>query len=492
MTETRHPSAACVRYLPPLAVAALLGLSSCASTADRRDAATASIAGAVPGQWQHASASPAATGTPAAAPLDTSALVAWWTRFNDPVLDQLVTEALKTSPDLRTALSKIEESRARRGVEKANLFPTLSGSVSGREDYNRNHNTGTSTRGDSYAAGLDASWEIDLFGRQRRTLDAATADLAQTEENYHAARVSLVAEVAAAYVSLRSAEEQLAVVEETLATRTETTQIAQWREQAGTGSALDTQQAISTLEQARAALPLLRQTISQTRNQLALLSGLVPGALDTLLAQSRPVPAVPAGIAIGIPADTLRQRPDVRAAERGLEAAIARTGAAERQRLPSLNLSGSLGVEALKAGRLFSPDTTIGSLIGSLSAPLFDAGNIRQQIRIQSALEEQALIGYESTVLTALSEVEDALVAVQRTAERLEILDKATAAAAEAASLAELQYKAGTVDLGTVLDAQRTLLGLREQQVSTTADRTAAHIQLYKSLGGGWEQNAEG
>jgi NodT family efflux transporter outer membrane factor (OMF) lipoprotein len=484
MTETRHPPAACVRCLPSLAVAALLGLSSCASTADRR----ASVAGAVPGQWQHAAASP----SPASAPLDTVALVAWWTRFNDPVLDRLVSEALKSSPDLRTALSKIEESRARRGVEMANLFPTLSGSVSGRENYNRNHHTGASTRGDSYAAGLDASWEIDLFGRQRRTLDAATADLARTEENYHAARVSLAAEVAAAYVSLRSAEEQLAVVGETLATRTGTTQIARWREQAGTGSALDTQQAVSTLEQARAALPALRQTISQTRNRLALLSGLVPGALDTLLAPSRPVPAVPAGIAIGIPADTLRQRPDVRAAERGLEAAIARTGAAERQRLPSLNLGGSLGVEALKAGRLFSPDSTLGSIVGSLSAPLFDAGNIRQQIRIQGALEEQALIGYESAVLTALSEVEDALVAVQRTAERLDILDKATAAAAEAASLAELRYKAGTVDLGTVLDAQRTLLGLREQQVGTRADRTTAHIQLYKSLGGGWERDPEG
>jgi outer membrane protein TolC len=189
---------------------------------------------------------------------------------------------------------------------------------------------------------------------------------------------------------------------------------------------------------------------------------------------------------MGIPAEMLRQRPDVRAAERGLEAAFARTEAARRQRLPALTLSGSIGVEALKAGRLFDPASTVASLLGGLTAPIFDAGRIRQTITIQSELEKQSLNTYESTVLTALSEVENALVAVQRNTERLDILTRATAAAREAASLSALQYEAGQVDLLVSLDAQRTLLDLEQQTVTTAAGRVNAYVQLYKALGGGW------
>jgi len=179
----------------------------------------------------------------------------------------------------------------------------------------------------------------------------------------------------------------------------------------------------------------------------------------------------------------------VRAAGYAVEAAAARTSSARRERLPSLTLSGSLGVEALRAGKLFSPESTVASLLGGLTAPIFSGGSITQTIQIQSAVEKQALIAYEATVLTALSEVENALVSVQRNTERLAILDRATAAAREAATLAGLQYEAGAVDLLTVLDAQRTLLSLEESQISTAADQTTAHIQLYQALGGGWTQS---
>jgi NodT family efflux transporter outer membrane factor (OMF) lipoprotein len=271
-----------------------------------------------------------------------------------------------------------------------------------------------------------------------------------------------------------------------LGTRRETVQLTQWREQAGLGQTLDTQQALSTLEQARASLPALELTIAQTRNQLALLSGRTPGALDSLLAIPRNVPPASTAIAVGIPAETLRQRPDVRAAEHGVEAAFARTTAARRLRLPSFSLSGSLGVEALKAGRLFSPAATVGSLLGNLSAPIFGAGRLGQNIAIQTEREQQAIIAYESTVLTALAEVENALVGIQRHAERLIILAQATAATREAATLSALQYQVGAVDLFASLDAQRTLLSLQQQSVTTAADWTNAYIQLYKALGGGW------
>ena len=452
-----------------------LALCSCATTGSHE---TVGNAVAVPAAWSQGS------GTGGA--LDTAALATWWERFNDPVLSELIGGALCASPDVRTALSKIAEFRALRGVQEAGLFPMLTAGVSGGGTRTRNRDTEITTKSESYRASLDASWQVDLFGQQRQSLNAASADLAQTRENYYGSQVSLAAEVASAYVTLRSSEAQLAVVQHSLGTRSETVQLTQWREQAGTGDALATQQSVGTLEQARSSIPALQLTITETRNQLALLSGRTPGGLDALLAAPCAVPTVQTEIAIGIPAETLRQRPDVRAAERGVEAAFARTRAAQRQRLPALNLSGSFGVEALKAGHLFSPEATVASLLGSLTAPIFDAGRIGHNITVQSEREKQALIAYEAVVLAALSEVENALVAVQRTAERLEILNRATAAAREAATLSGLQYEAGQVDQLVSLDAQRTLLDLEQQAVTTAAGRASAYVQLYKALGGGW------
>ena len=402
------------------------------------------------------------------------------------MLDELVAGALRSSPDVRTALSRIAEFRARRGIERSALFPSLDANVSGGRTRTTNRATDLTSTNESYSASLDASWQIDLFGRQRQTLAAASADLAQTEENYYGAQVSLAADVASTYVALRSAEAQLAVVRDSLGTRGETAQLTQWREQAGTGTALDTQQSLATLELARASIPALQLTITQTRNQLAVLSGRVPGSLDPLLAPPHAVPAAPPNLAVGIPAEVLRQRPDVRAAERGLEAAFARTTAARRQRFPALTLSGSIGVEALTAGRLFNPASTVVNLLGGLTAPLFNAGRITQTIAIQRELEKQSLNTYESTVLIALGEVENALVAVQRNTERMQILTRATAAAREASALSALQYQAGQVDLLVALDAQRTLLDLEQQTVTTAANRATAYVQLYQALGGGW------
>ncbi|MES1167372.1 MAG: efflux transporter outer membrane subunit [Pseudomonadota bacterium] len=460
-----------------LSVGMLLALCSCATTGSRQQDGPAVV---IPPAWQH--------GATVAGALDPAALATWWGRFNDPVLDALITGALRSSPDIRTALSKIAEFRARRGVQRAALFPSLAAEVSGGGTRTRNRATALTTTGENYGASLDASWQVDLFGQQRQLLDAASADLAQNEENYYGAQVSLAAEVASAYVTLRSAEAQLAVVRHSLGTRQETVQLTQWREQAGTGTALDSQQSLGTLEQARATIPQLELGIVQTRNQLTLLSGLTPGALDQLLAAPRDLPAAPAEMAVGIPAEMLRQRPDVRAAERGLAAAFARTTAARRQRLPSLTLTGSVGVDALKAGHLFSPDSTVASILGSLTAPIFDAGRIGQNITIQAEQEKQALNTYDTTVLTALADVENALVAVQRQGERLDLLGRATAAASEAATLSGMEFEAGQVDLLVSLDSQRTLLDLQQQAVTTTADRLSAYIQLYKALGGGWSR----
>lgn len=455
----------------------MLALSGCVHTPE--DPATVADI-SPPATWQNAEKN---LDSPA---LSSAQLATWWQQFNDPILDQLIDTALQNSPDIQTALSRITESRARRGVEKAALLPTLSGSLSAKESYKRDHNTHATTTGDSYAAGLDASWEIDLFGKNRASLAAADADLHQTEENFYYAQVSLAAEIAATYVTLRSSEAQLAVVERTLATRSETTQLALWKEEAGTGDTLDAQQAVSTLEQARATIPALQKSIVQTRNQLCVLLGKIPGSLDEQLSSTSKLPAAPARFAAALPAETLRQRPDIRAAEQAFFAAFQRTKAAELERLPTLNLSGSIGVEALRAGDLFSPDATVGSLLAGLTAPIFQGGRIDQSIAIQTEQQTQAALSYKSTVLTALSEVEDSLIAVQKTSDRITILEKAATAAREADRLAAIRYQAGDIDISAVLDTQRTLLSLEEQLVAASAELLSAYVQLYKSLGGGW------
>ena len=222
----------------------VLLFSSCASTGSRGKIENAVP---VPAAWQQGAVS---KGT-----LDANALTRWWERFNDPALNELILGALRSSPDVRTALSKISEYRARRGLVRAVLFPSLNGDVTGGKTRTRNRNTSVATTNESYGASLDATWQVDLFGLQKKTLDAASADFEQIREYYYGAQVSLSAEVAMAYVNLRSAEMQLSVVQHSLVTRVETVQLTQWREQAGTGNALDTQQSLSSLEQARLRYP---------------------------------------------------------------------------------------------------------------------------------------------------------------------------------------------------------------------------------------------
>lgn len=472
-----------------LCAATALLTTSCSSNAPEPDPNAPTVMGGVtiPDNWQNRGEEVVAE---QAAPTEAEAagpqLAVWWRQFDDPVLDSLIAAALEGSPGIRTALSRIEESRARRGIALSPLLPTLNGRVTGSGSQRRDHENHTTTNSQNYTASLNMSWELDIFGKQQLALDAASADLLQTEENFYAAQVSLVAEVAEAYVQLRAAQAQLRVLYRNIAARAQTTELTLWRAQAGDVSEMEAQQAQSTLEQARAAIPSVEQNIALARNRLALLCGLAPGAFDSLLEAEAPVPVAPVQIAIGIPLETLRQRPDVRASEQALLAATFRTRSAERERLPSISLSASIGVEALRAGRLFSPEATAASLLGGLTAPLFQGGRIMETIAASEAQQQQAMIGYELVILTALSEVENALIGVRQNTDRLDILRRATASADMAATLAAQKYEAGQTDLLTVLEAQRTQLSLEEQAVNTSASLTTSHIQLYKAMGGGW------
>jgi NodT family efflux transporter outer membrane factor (OMF) lipoprotein len=431
----------------------------------------------VPAEWKNVG------NFPVAAP--TRDLSRWWNRFDDPALNRLIAAALKDSPDISSATARIRESRARRDAERAGLFPILDGGVSSNS---RSTDTDSAGRisGTNYSASLDASWEVDLFGRRRSSVQAAAANLGAAEENLNSVHAALAAEIAATYTSLRANEAKLVVLKQTVITREQTAQLATWRQQSGEADTLEASQAQSSLESARAAIPSLEQAIAQGRNQLALLAGREPGALDSMLGGKKDIPHPPNSLAIGIPADTLRQRPDVRVAGYQVLAAAANTRSAEAARYPSLFLSGSLGLNTVKASGFFNPETTAANLATNLTSPIFDAGRIRANIEAASAIEQQAIDAYRSTVLTALADTENALIACRRSAERLATLEKATRLARESDQLARQRYEAGEIDFLAVLDSQRTLLALEDSLLSTRTDRTTAYIRLYQALGGGW------
>ena len=298
--------------------------------------------------------------------------------------------------------------------------------------------------------------------------------------------------MAAGYINLRGLQNRLAVARANLDNQDETLQITRWRNQAGLASSLEVEQAISTTEQTRAQIPALQTSVTQALNALAVLTGHAPGQWGTELATAAPVPPPPPDLALAFPADTLRQRPDVRAAEQRVRAAVARIAVADAARLPGFRLSGSLGLSALTLGSLTNSASLVQSLLASVSATVFDGGAGRAQVRAQQAAMEQALATFEGVALAALQEVEDALVAIQGDTERLQRLQAAADAAAQAERLARQRYTSGLIDFATVLTTQRTLLSTQDSVAGAQASLSTDHVRLYKALGGGWKSDADG
>jgi NodT family efflux transporter outer membrane factor (OMF) lipoprotein len=345
---------------------------------------------------------------------------------------------------------------------------------------------GTGERRELYAIGFDASWEIDVFGRVRRSVEAAQGDLEASQADYDDVLVSLLAEVALNYVEARTLQTQLQVAEENLKTQVETLQLTEWRFEAGLVSGLDVEQAKSNVESTRSRLPSLRTGIEEAKNRLAVLLGELPGVLESEFLARKAIPETPLEVAVGVPAEVLRRRPDVRRAERQLAAQTARVGVATADLYPKFSLPGSIGLEALATHHLFASGSRAWSLTGSVAWPVFKGGSIRQNIEVQNALQEQALQQYEATILTALEEVENALVAYAEEQERRQALAQATAAARRAAELARDQYASGLIDFQSVLDAERSLLSFQDQFAQSQGQVTSDLISLYKALGGGW------
>lgn len=470
------------RHRLALALLASALLSACASLAPT-DPASNPPASDTP--WPAAPVPTAWTSAPAPRTADATTaitdLAAWWQRFNDPTLTALVTEALQANTSVRSAQAALRQARAQRDVQQAGMGPSLDASGSARRG-----KSGGNDASNSFQVGFDASWEPDVFGRSRSALDASEADVLASATSLANVQVSLAAEVALTTIELRGLQTRLAVARRNLAAQTETLQITRWRAQAGLVSSLDVEQAVAASEQTAAQIPALQTGITQAMNSLAVLTGQAPGALQARLAPPAPVPQAAADLALALPADTLRQRPDVRSAEHRVSAALARVAQADAARYPSFRLSGSLGLNALTLGALSNGTSVASALLASVAVPLFDGGAARAQVRAQEAALEQARVGYQAAVLTALNDVEDALVSLQGNRERLARLQAASAAATNAELLARQRYESGLIDFRAVLDAQRTLLSSQDSLASTQASVSTDMVRLYKALGGGW------
>lgn len=431
----------------------------------------------VPADWSTAAGAGAARAT---------ALEGWWLRFSDPVLATLIGRAADANTTIASARAALLQARAARDSAAAALSPTLSGSASAQRG--RSANT-TSNR---FQTGLDAGWELDLFGGNRSGVDAADASVGASQASLADVQVSIAAEVALAYIQLRSSQARLDIATRNLASQEETLQITRWREQAGLVSGLDTEQARAALAQTRAQLPVLQTAIAQGRHALALLTGAPPASLDAVLQATAPVPQPPADLALALPAETLRQRSDVRAAELQIAAALAQVAQAQAARLPSFRLGGSLGLNALSLGALTNGAALASALVASVSLPMLDGGAAVAQVRAREAALDDARVRYNAAVLGALRDVEDALVALAGDRTRQTSLQAAADAAAVAAELASQRYRSGLVDFQTVLDTQRTALSTQDNLVSGLAAISADHVRLYKALGGGWVPEGTG
>lgn len=418
-----------------------------------------------------------------------SSLVNWWARFNDPILSRLIADALLSNTSIMGAKAALRQARALREGVAAALFPTVAASATVERSSSTSGVSPATGRTsiNSFQIGLDANWELDIFGANREALKASDAALRASAASLGDVQVSIAAEVALAYITLRNAQARLSIANENLVSQRQTLQITQWRQEAGLGTSIEVEQARADSEQTAALLPSLQTSIEQASHALAVLVGKPPAALTVLLQSAAPLPLVGTEIIMRMPAETLRQRADVTASEHQVEAAHARVSQAEAARLPNFSIGGSLGLNALTLGALTHGSSVVSTLLAGVSLPVFDGGAARAQIDAQQAALEQAQSAYRAVVLQALIEVEDALVAMRGDRLRLKNLNSAADAATNAALMARQRYSSGLVDFQIVLQTQRVQLSTQDSVASARADVSSDRVRLYKALGGGWE-----
>ncbi len=415
----------------------------------------------------------------------------WWTVFGDPVLESLVARAVEGSPDLRIAAARVREARAAAGIARSELGPQvdLDGAYA-RTKTSGNVFTfpGADLHQSRYRVAFDAAWEIDLFGGLRREVEAATADAQAAEEDRRAALVTLQAEVARVYVELRGAKRRRAVLRAQIAAAADRLGLLKARLEAGVATALDVAREEALLRGTEALLPPAERDVAQAQHRLGTLLGRDPGALLAELGADAPIPVPPARVVVGIPAQLLARRPDVRRAERELAAAVARIGVATAEFYPRISLTGAFGLESLRASHFFENASRIWAVGPAIRWPIFSTGRLRAQLEGAEARQQQALAAFDAALLRALEDVENALVAYLREGERRRLLTEAVAAARRALVLSEDLQRQGVASQLEVLVAQRALQLDELQLAESDAALTLSCVALYKALGGGWER----
>jgi outer membrane protein, multidrug efflux system len=412
----------------------------------------------------------------------------WWEQFDDPVLNELIASALKENKDLRIAAARVEEFVGRYGATRAGLFPQAGAAGIGQRksttDYaNPPRSLTTDNPYNDFQAFLSASWEIDIWGRLRRSTEAARADLLSTEESRKGVILMVVTAVATAYVDLCHLDKQLEIAERTAKSREDSFELFKLRFEQGLISELELRQVESEYRSALATIPLLQKFIGQQENGLNVLLGrnpaLIPRGrhLDSLV-----LPAVPAGL----PSQLLDRRPDVRQAEQNLIAANARIGVAKALYFPTISLTGSYGMESTDLSNLFTGPAKMWSYAVPVTIPIFTAGAIAGQVRGAEAVREQNLVKYRQVVQQAFREVEDALIDQRKSREQLTIQKQQVEALSSYASLATLRYENGYTSYLEVLDAERSLFNAELAYAQTQGVLFRALVNLYKSMGGGW------
>jgi multidrug efflux system outer membrane protein len=426
---------------------------------------------------------------------------AWWDLFDDPQLQELIRIALVENKDLKIAVERIEEARARYGFAKADLWPhvNLSGTA-GRirfSDASLLHtpsgDEGAPEEGTEtpiYAVSADVSWEIDFFGRIRRTSEAQQALFLGTQEARRSAVLTLVAAVARAYFELRDLDRQLEIARRTIESRREYVVLARDRFEGGVTPELDFRQAEAELKRVEIVVFDVERLIAAKENELSVLLGRNPG--EVARGRSVDEQKLPAAVPAGLPSELLDRRPDVREAEQVLASATANIGAAKALLFPRIALTGSFGTASTDLDTLFEGPSKSWNIIGNLLQPIFNAGKNRRRVEVTESQQRQTLYAYERTILQAFRETEDALMAYRKTGEQRQAQAARVAAERKVLELAELRYRGGVAAYLEVLDAQRSLFGAELDEAQTIGAHLASLVRLYKALGGGWPSAPDG
>jgi len=416
-------------------------------------------------------------------------VAAWWSQLNDEQLNQLITDSLQQNHTVRIAQASLEESRALLRNSKLDRYPTVEAGVSGTRQKQSADIVGdaNSRISESYQAGFDASWELDVFGRVRNGVKLSKAQLAAREADLQAAQVSIAAEVASAYISLRGNQYLLDVALRNVLNQQETLQLTQRFEEVGRGDQLDVARAESQLELTRASIPRFHSQVNIALNRIGVLTGKPTGELKTSLTQVKSLPEIPASFAVGNPADLLKRRPDVRRAEQALAGSVAEYNIRVADLYPSVTFVGGLGYLSTDWTRLGNSGTDTFSFSPRIEWAAFNLGRVDAQIDAADARTQARIAEFEQQVLVALEETDNALQNFSREEERRSGLQRALRASNQAADIANKKFEVGSSDFLTVLDAQRSQLVVSAELAQSDMQVLLNLVAVYKSLGGGWE-----